>query len=178
MPTYYDKQWAAVVRLYRAAGILALVDPDIAPHGYVYGYGVAALGGDPPDRYDLGLHDLAHYLVAPAERRKLPNFGLGNHPSVMESRLLARVVTRSQADLEEESASLLNVLMARDLFGVSVSRRTMDVLGFPMDLAGDPENRRAICFLEQVGLLAPNELRLTLPTNILSELQNQRQLLP
>ena len=50
-------------------GLVAELDLECLPEGYAYINGRAALAGDPYDCHDLALHDLAHYLVAPASRK-------------------------------------------------------------------------------------------------------------
>jgi hypothetical protein len=49
------------------------------------------------------LHEVCHWLVAPKERRVLPNYGLGPH---------GRVVDQATADDEEVTAALLERLLA------------------------------------------------------------------
>jgi hypothetical protein len=70
----------------------------------------AALDGD-TEAYVI-LHEIAHFLLAPPERRRLPDFGLGPGPDTTERERAERacVVALLERDAEEAIASLLGIL--------------------------------------------------------------------
>lgn len=57
-----------------------------------------------------GLHDIAHWLIAPPKRRRMEDFGLGA-PGIPDG----KYVPIAKADEEEEKASLLGIAMERFL---------------------------------------------------------------
>lgn len=57
-------------------------------------------------------HDIAHYQIASAERRHLPEFGLG---SVNLQENLSSVVSKETAWIEERLASILGIVWAYEL---------------------------------------------------------------
>lgn len=62
------------------------------------------------------IHDLAHFIVSPLERRYLPNFGLGSCPedsNLAESTQL--VISNKASQEEEELASCLGILFEKKL---------------------------------------------------------------
>jgi hypothetical protein len=69
-----------------------------------------ALDGD-TEAYVI-LHEVAHFLLAPPERRCLPDFGLGPGPDTTERDMAERatVVSPLEGDAEEAAASLLGIL--------------------------------------------------------------------
>jgi hypothetical protein len=75
----------------------------------------AALDGD-TEAYVI-LHEVAHYVLAPPERRKLPDFGLGPGPDTSDrtgaERAAALPVLEREAD--EAIASLLGILWEAEL---------------------------------------------------------------
>lgn len=60
------------------------------------------------------VHDVAHYVVASQTRRKRPEFGLGRSPDsgTADVELL---LTHANAQLEEEEASILGILIEQEL---------------------------------------------------------------
>lgn len=72
------------------------------------------------------LHDLAHAMIAPAERRRLPEFGLGPDPANMQDHT-PRVVSMRAAKAEESLACELHWCLAAYLEGVDGVR---DVEGY------------------------------------------------
>jgi hypothetical protein len=70
----------------------------------------AALDGD-TEAYVI-LHEIAHFLLAPPERRVLPDFGLGPGPDTTERERAERatIVSLPERDAEEAIASLLGIL--------------------------------------------------------------------
>ena len=70
----------------------------------------AALDGD-TEAYVI-LHEIAHFLLAPPERRRLPDFGLGPGPDTTEREAAQRAAVMSppERDAEEAAASLLGIL--------------------------------------------------------------------
>lgn len=55
------------------------------------------------------IHEIAHFLVAPAERRSLPEFGLG--PDPYRRNFVERTVPEEEADREEADACLLQLVI-------------------------------------------------------------------
>jgi hypothetical protein len=120
---------AAGLRLHRKA---------LSPEGYTYLNGDAYVDwafnpwtrGN-GNRYGsaMAVHEVAHYLLAPPERRALPNFGLGNHPYVAlgETRT-ETLLTRSEVSLEEHIASLLHLHLVGLMWRPNVVRHTANAL--------------------------------------------------
>jgi len=63
------------------------------------------------------LHEVAHYLLAPPERRALPDFGLGPGPDTRDRDGAERAATLAALDREadEAAASLLGILWEAEL---------------------------------------------------------------
>jgi hypothetical protein len=62
------------------------------------------------------LHDIAHFVVAAPERRSIPEFGLGDSPDTkVYGTSLAKGMTHSKAQDEEELASALGIYWEREL---------------------------------------------------------------
>ena len=63
------------------------------------------------------LHEIAHFLLAPPERRALPDFGLGPGPDTRDRDGAERVATVALLDREEDeaAASLLGILWEAEL---------------------------------------------------------------
>jgi hypothetical protein len=63
------------------------------------------------------LHEVAHYLLAPPERRTLPDFGLGPGPDTRDRDGAERAATLATLDREadEAAASLLGILWEAEL---------------------------------------------------------------
>jgi hypothetical protein len=57
------------------------------------------------------IHEIAHLLVSPAERRALPEFGLG--PDPYRRSAVERVASEADADREELDACTLQLLLVR-----------------------------------------------------------------
>jgi hypothetical protein len=70
----------------------------------------AALDGD-TEAYVI-LHEIAHFLLAPPERRRVPDFGLGPGPDTTERAMAERAATMSlvEREMDEAAASLLGIL--------------------------------------------------------------------
>lgn len=58
------------------------------------------------------LHEVAHFVLAPAERRRLPDFGLGPGPDTRDRNAaeMALVLPPLARDADETAASLLGIL--------------------------------------------------------------------
>lgn len=121
----YAAQKQVVEGLYRLLGLTPSWGTTFAPgSAYVYdGKGVGL-------RYDAGrpevaLHDAAHYLVSPPERRGLPNFGLGPADHVTERKRAPRVLPEADVLAEEWCATVLHVALAEVMMqgGESVYRK-------------------------------------------------------
>ncbi len=89
------------------------VHPPEAP--CAYNWDGAALDGT-TEAYVI-LHEVAHYLLAPPERRALPDFGLGPGPDTRDrvgaERAAAVPILEREAD--EAAASLLGILWEAEL---------------------------------------------------------------
>ena len=75
----------------------------------------AALDGD-TEAYVI-LHEVAHYVLAPAERRKLPDFGLGPGPDTRDRAGAERSAALPvlEREIDEAMASLLGILWEAEL---------------------------------------------------------------
>lgn len=60
------------------------------------------------------VHDIAHYMVCDEDRRDVPEFGLGESPDI-GVRYIRCLLTPEHAQEEEEEASLLGILLEREL---------------------------------------------------------------
>jgi hypothetical protein len=80
-----------------------------------YNWDGAALDGG-VEAYVI-LHEVAHFLLAPPERRALPDFGLGPGPDTRDRDGAERVATVAALDREadEAAASLLGILWEAEL---------------------------------------------------------------
>ena len=92
--------------LARACGMT--VHPPGARPGF--NWDGAALDGD-TEAYVI-LHEIAHFLLAPPERRRLPDFGLGPGPDTTERAAAERAAAASllEREMDEAAASLLGIL--------------------------------------------------------------------
>ena len=92
--------------LARSLGMRVRSDQSPAPFGWD-----GALLSDQTEAYVL-LHEIAHYQLAPAERRGLIEFGLGPGPDTrdIEGAESAAVLSGTERDREEAMASLLGIL--------------------------------------------------------------------
>ncbi|MCC6873563.1 MAG: hypothetical protein IT378_04570, partial [Sandaracinaceae bacterium] len=59
------------------------------------------------------IHEIAHLLVAPEERRTMPEFGLG--PDPYRRQFVPRLVPQEEADREELDACALQLILVRML---------------------------------------------------------------
>ena len=69
-------------------------------------------GGEDAERGQVLVHEVAHWLIAPDDRRVLPDFGLGAGPETgrIEEANAARCVDDTVKEEEELLASLLGIL--------------------------------------------------------------------
>lgn len=82
----------------------------------------AHVAGSKHFRMDDVTHEIAHWLVAPPERRLLTNFGLGADPDLMYVPELA--IHEATAQVEEEIASLVGISILHLLFADAVRTET------------------------------------------------------
>jgi hypothetical protein len=63
------------------------------------------------------LHEVAHFLLAPPERRTLPDFGLGPGPDTRDraTAALAQTLTLAESEADEAAASLIGILWEAQL---------------------------------------------------------------
>ena len=146
LPDSSRKNWRKVFRVYARYGIRVIADPSrrVNFQGYVYSEGEASLftdveGNDPA----LALHELAHWRVAPVERRNLPNWGLGDFPNYNDK--APSTVDYKVAFEEESLASTLNGFMAGEVLAASYRHHVMRSFD-----GGDAESTH---LLTQRGLL-------------------------
>lgn len=112
-----EEQREVVSQLYLKVGIKPVWDQFVLQDtGVVYDGKQVALKPDFFKPY-IALHDLAHWLVASDDRKTMINFGLGCAPHVSERHLTTPVVIASCVDHEESLASMLNAILAQQLFG-------------------------------------------------------------
>jgi hypothetical protein len=80
-----------------------------------YNWDGAALDGD-TEAYVI-LHEVAHFLLAPPERRALPDFGLGPGPDTRDRAGAERAAMAAplEREVEEAAASLLGILWEAEL---------------------------------------------------------------
>ena len=90
----------------RACGI-RIHEPGARPG---FNWDGVALDGD-TEAYVI-LHEIAHFLLSPPERRHLPDFGLGPGPDTTERAAAERAAAISLVDreMDEAAASLLGIL--------------------------------------------------------------------
>ena len=169
-----DPNWLRVARIYAAYGITAHLDIKTLPEGVVYAGGRVALAYDELELFGLGLHDLAHWMIASDARRNRENFGLGPFPSEAgEKKDVRRLVSVDAAWAEEAIASDLNVILADFYFGREVAEKTLGELNCERIRLHDPAsifeteekaNRRVARAagrrMRERGFLAGRELRL------------------
>ncbi|MCZ7681810.1 MAG: hypothetical protein M5U28_24675 [Sandaracinaceae bacterium] len=83
---------------------------DVRPIGYSWdGRRLRVTGAT----YESRVHEIAHLLVAPASRRREPEFGLG--PDPYRRGFVARTVSLEEADREELDACDLQLVIVRVL---------------------------------------------------------------
>jgi hypothetical protein len=106
-----ERHRLAALDLARARGLA------VHPEGTecAYNWDGAALDGA-TEAYVI-LHEVAHFLLAPPERRALPDFGLGPGPDTRDRDEAERVATVAALDREadEAAASLLGILWEAEL---------------------------------------------------------------
>lgn len=78
------------------------------------------------------LHDLAHWQICGQDRRKLPEFGLGNSPDTAITVSSVRAVHYDVSYFEERCASILGLLWERTL-STDVFRKTWAKHGWSVD---------------------------------------------
>lgn len=110
-----DERWDIVADLYARAGVRVYLRRLSTPSGSVYSPGAVALGHDYPHDPYLGLHELAHWLIARDGDRKRRNFGLGDFPLRGEYTPVKPRKGRSypEVQFEEGLASMMNVHLAQ-----------------------------------------------------------------
>jgi hypothetical protein len=114
-----DRAAGAAVERDRLAALQFARQLGMAAHppgtACAYNWDGAALDGA-TEAYVI-LHEVAHYLLAPPERRALPDFGLGPGPDTRDraaaERAAALAVLEREAD--EAAASLLGILWEAEL---------------------------------------------------------------
>lgn len=127
---------ASVTELYARYGITAHW-AELLPSGVVYDDYHVALGGDIPTvgsitnfHYAMTLHDLAHFFVATPRARRMPNFGLGQAPHVIEEVLLHAFYQDKTCERIEQRASDLHIRLVA-LLVPSQLRQVASELAYP-----------------------------------------------
>lgn len=164
--------WLTVDGAYRAAGVTPYILLECLVEGYAYTDGKVALASDPEDLPGLALHDLAHFLVAPPERKFLPNFGLGIHPQVSEDKDAECLLADGIAMNEEGDASVVNVLLAGMLFGEKEEGRVREELNVGGDIARLYPH--SVTRLQACGVMAA-DLSLILPRPLAGYIARNRR---
>jgi hypothetical protein len=112
--TSAERATGALAELHRreALEIARLHRLRVHPHGAKPGFNWDgnALDGD-TEAYVI-LHEVAHFVLAPPERRGLPDFGLGPGPDTTDRAAADRACATSliERDTDEAAASLLGIL--------------------------------------------------------------------
>ena len=115
-----------VVRLAKSLGLVMTLIKDVDRVQAFEGRFQVVSKNDPEEVVSDGCHEIAHWLVATPEQRKLPNYGLGSSPDDDYLNLdIPCEMDRDEAQKIESQASLLTVLMQRHM-GVS-GRNTLVV---------------------------------------------------
>ena len=127
---------ASVTELYARYGITAHWT-ELLPSGVVYDDYHVALGVDIPTvgritnfHYAMTLHDLAHFFVATPRARRMPNFGLGQAPHVIEEVLLHAFYQEKTRHRIEQRASDLHIRLVA-LLSPSQLRQVASELAYP-----------------------------------------------
>lgn len=125
---------AALARIAATAGARP-ADYDLPEHraaavALVRAFGIEAIDEYPAQAYSWDgravrtrseasvlIHEVAHWLLAPAERRALPDFGLGAGPETgrVADAEAARCVSQAEKEEEELLSSLLGILWEAEL---------------------------------------------------------------
>ena len=89
----------------------------VHPEGAACGYNWDGAALDGAVEAYVILHEVAHYLLAPPERRALPDFGLGPGPDTRDrdGAERAAIVTLLDREEDEAAASLLGILWEAEL---------------------------------------------------------------
>ena len=89
----------------------------VHPDGTVCGFNWDGEALDPGTEAYVILHEVAHFLLAPPERRRLPDFGLGPGPDTRdrEAAQLAQTLTLAESEADEAAASLIGILWEAEL---------------------------------------------------------------
>lgn len=102
---------------------------------------------------DILIHDIAHYLVCPPHRRRVPDFGLGPDPDRGgEPGYCAPQLAIGHA--EEERASLLGILFEVALGGEGARRFCEHAWDFDDEDGIDLAFTRTLCALHHAGLVS------------------------
>lgn len=108
-----------VVRLAKSLGLVMTLIKDVDRVQAFEGRFQVVSKNDPEEVVSDGCHEIAHWLVATPDQRKLPNYGLGPSPDDDYLDLGTPMeLFRDEAQAIESQASLLTVLIQRDM-GVS-----------------------------------------------------------
>jgi hypothetical protein len=101
----------------RALGFARVHGMTVHPPGTVCAYNWDGTALDGATEAYVILHEVAHYLLAPPERRLLPDFGAGPGPDTRDRTGAERVATLPMLDREadEAAASLLGILWEAEL---------------------------------------------------------------
>jgi len=89
----------------------------VHPDGTVCDFNWDGEALDPGTEAYVILHEVAHFLLAPPERRTLPDFGLGPGPdtSDRDTATLAQTLTLAESEADEAAASLIGILWEAEL---------------------------------------------------------------
>jgi hypothetical protein len=89
----------------------------VHPDGTVCDFNWDGEALDPGTEAYVILHEIAHFLLAPPERRALPDFGLGPGPDTRDrdTAQLAQTLTLAESEADEAAASLIGILWEAQL---------------------------------------------------------------
>lgn len=89
----------------------------VHPDGTVCDFNWDGAALDPGTEAYVILHEIAHFLLAPPERRTLPDFGLGPGPDTRNraAAALAQTLALAESEADEAAASLIGILWEAEL---------------------------------------------------------------
>lgn len=159
-------QFHSVQKFAASLGLRVLWKNTLTPSGYSYDdrtiapRGLASIWGGPCPVLNIVVHECAHYLVADSRRRDWPNYGLGPSPQGESFGETPPPSHGLEVDrtVEESFASVLHIILVRELAGEHEARMTMMTLGLSHTYKFSTRTMlrtqpRAVRALRRLGLL-------------------------
>ena len=89
----------------------------VHPDGTICDFNWDGAALDPGTEAYVILHEIAHFLLAPPQRRTLPDFGLGPGPDTRsrDAAKRAQTLTLAESEADEAAASLIGILWEAQL---------------------------------------------------------------